>query len=31
MRDFAIELTDRPGELGRVATALSRYGVNLKA
>ena len=31
MRDFAIELTDRPGELGRVATALSRYSVNLKA
>jgi len=31
MRDFAVELTDRPGELGRVATALSRYGVNLKA
>jgi predicted amino acid-binding ACT domain protein len=31
MRAFAIELTDRPGELGRVATALSRYGVNLKA
>jgi hypothetical protein len=31
MKDFAIELTDRPGELGRVATALSRYGVNLKA
>jgi hypothetical protein len=31
MRDFAIELTDRPGELGRVADALSRYGVNLKA
>jgi hypothetical protein len=31
LRDFAIELTDRPGELGRVATALSRYGVNLKA
>jgi hypothetical protein len=31
MKDFAIELSDRPGELGRVATALSRYGVNLKA
>jgi len=31
VKDFAIELTDRPGELGRVATALSRYGVNLKA
>jgi predicted amino acid-binding ACT domain protein len=31
MRDFAIELTDRPGELGRVAAALARYNVNLKA
>jgi len=31
MRDFAIQLTDRPGELARVATALSRYGVNVKA
>src|SRR2546427_4618523 len=31
VKDFAIELTDRPGELGRVATALSRYGVKLKA
>jgi hypothetical protein len=31
MKDFAIELTDRPGELARVADALSRYGVNLKA
>jgi hypothetical protein len=31
MKDFAIELTDRPGELARVATALSRYGVNVKA
>ncbi len=31
MKDFAIELTDRAGELGRVATALSRYGVNIKA
>ena len=31
MRDFAIELTDRPGELARVATALSRYGVNIKS
>lgn len=31
MRDFAITLSDRPGELARVATALSRYGVNIKA
>jgi hypothetical protein len=31
MKDFAIELTDRPGELARVAEALSRYGVNIKA
>ena len=31
MKDFAIQLTDRPGELARVATALSRYGVNVKA
>jgi hypothetical protein len=31
MKDFAIELTDRPGELARVAEALSRYGVNLRA
>jgi predicted amino acid-binding ACT domain protein len=31
VRDFAIGLTDRPGELGRVAAALARYNVNLKA
>lgn len=31
MKDFAIELTHRPGELLRVAEALSRYGVNIKA
>jgi hypothetical protein len=31
MKDFAIELTHRPGELARVADALSRYGVNIKA
>lgn len=31
MRDFAIRLGHRPGELARVATALSRYGVNIKA
>ena len=31
MQDFAIRLSDRPGELARVATALSRYGVNIKS
>lgn len=31
MKDFAIELTHRAGELARVADALSRYGVNIKA
>ena len=31
MKDFAISLTHRPGELAQVATALSRYGVNIKA
>lgn len=31
MKDFAIELTHRPGELARVADALARYGVNIKA
>jgi hypothetical protein len=31
MKDFAIQLSHRPGELARVATALSRHGVNLKA
>lgn len=31
MKDFAITLSHRPGELARVATALSRYGVNIKA
>ena len=31
MEDFAIKLSDRPGELARVATALSRYGVNIKS
>jgi hypothetical protein len=31
MRDFTIHLTHRPGELGRVANALSRTGVNLKS
>jgi hypothetical protein len=31
MRDFTIHLTHRPGELARVANALSRTGVNLKS
>jgi hypothetical protein len=31
MRDFEIHLTHRPGELARVAEALSRYGVNIKS
>jgi hypothetical protein len=31
MTDFSIRLTDRPGELARVATALARYGVNLRS
>jgi len=31
MRDFAIHLTHRPGELARVASALGRHGVNIKA
>ena len=31
MRDFAVRLTHRPGELARVAGALSRYGVNIKS
>jgi hypothetical protein len=31
MRDFALGLSHRPGELAQVATALSRYGVNIKA
>ena len=31
MKDFAIQLTHRPGELARVADALSKYGVNIKA
>jgi hypothetical protein len=30
MKDFAIRLTDRPGELAR-ADMLARYGVNLKS
>ena len=31
MRDFALQLTHRPGELARVATVLGRHRVNLKA
>ena len=31
MRDFTIPLTHRPGELGRVAGALAKKGVNLKS
>jgi hypothetical protein len=31
MRDFAIQLTHRPGELARVTNALSLQGVNLRA
>jgi hypothetical protein len=31
MIDFSIQLTHRPGELARVATALSRHGVNIKS
>jgi hypothetical protein len=31
MRDFTIPLTHRPGELGRVANALAKKGVNIKS
>ncbi|MDD5720755.1 MAG: hypothetical protein PHQ53_13810 [Candidatus Krumholzibacteria bacterium] len=31
MKDFSIQLTHRPGELARVATALSRHGVNIQS
>ena len=31
MRDFAVHLTHRPGELAQVANALARKSVNLKA
>jgi hypothetical protein len=31
MRDCSIQLTNRPGDLGRVAQALARRGVNIKA
>jgi hypothetical protein len=31
MRDFVIHLTHRPGELGRVANALAKKGVNIRS
>jgi hypothetical protein len=31
MRDCSIQLTNHPGDLGRVAEALGRRGVNIKA
>ncbi len=31
MTEFAIRVSHRPGELARVATALARYGVNIKS
>ena len=31
MREFRVTVTNRPGELARVATALARQGVSLKA
>jgi hypothetical protein len=31
MKDFAIRLSHRPGELAQVAAMLARYGVNLKS
>jgi hypothetical protein len=31
MKDCAIQLTNKPGDLSRVAQALSRRGVNIKA
>jgi hypothetical protein len=31
MRDFAIHVTDRPGEIARVADALARKDVNIKS
>jgi len=31
MRDFAMHLTHRPGEVSRVASALAKAGVNLKS
>ena len=31
MREFAIQATHRPGEIGRIANALAKAGVNLKS
>ena len=31
MKDFSIKLTNKPGDLARVAQALARRGVNVKA
>lgn len=31
MTEFAIRVSNKPGELARVATALSRFGVNIKS
>jgi hypothetical protein len=31
MRDFTVHLSHKPGELGRVANALARAGVNIKS
>lgn len=31
MKEFRVTMSHRPGELARVATALSRQGVNIKA
>src|SRR5262249_58651855 len=31
MRDFAIHLSHRPGELGRVANILGKAGINIKS
>ena len=31
MRDFTIHLSHKPGELGRVANALAKKGVNLRS
>ncbi len=30
MKDCSIQLTDRPGDLARIAEALARRGVNIK-
>jgi hypothetical protein len=31
MRDFTVHLTHKPGELGRVANALAKKGVNIRS